>query len=194
MVSDGEIWREDELERYLRIFPEGQFCAEYSGRIIGSASSLVISEDLDLVNHTWDGICYNDIEKTFDPRGNVLYDVDISTDPEYRRLGVGTQLYMVRKELVISQNLRRILSAARLPNYSHHTELEPSEYVRQVITGKICDAVLNFQLKNQFQFIKVLSGYMKDSESCNYAALTEWVNPCYAEMASTKMCLVKASR
>lgn len=179
MVSDGEIWRQDELEKYLKVFPEGQFCAVIDDRIVGSASSLIISSISDNKNHTWDEICYNDITKTFNPNGETLYDVDISTDPAYRRSGIGTRLYEARKDLAKRLNLKKFHSAARLSNYSNHKNLLPEVYVNEVLLGNICEPVLNFQLKNGFRFVKILSNYMKDAESCNFAALTEWANPNY---------------
>lgn len=181
MVDDGEIWRMDELERYLRVFPEGQFCALVEGKIVGSASSLIVSLEPDYRIHTWDEICYDCIEKTFNPKGNILYDVDVSTDPTFRRFGIGTRLYDVRKELAKKLNLKKIISAARLSRYSAHHDLSPEDYVAKVSAGVLCDPVLNFQLKNGFRFIKILPGYMNDSESCGFAALTEWINQDYVE-------------
>lgn len=179
MVDAGEIWRIDELERYLGVFPEGQFCAVIGDKIVGSASSLIVSLEPDYRPHTWDEICYNCIEKTFNPKGNILYDVDVSTDPAYRRFGIGTRLYDARKNLAKKLNLKKIISAARLSGYSRHSDLSPEYYVAKVSLGELRDPVLNFQLKNGFRFIRILPRYMNDSESCGYAALTEWVNEDY---------------
>jgi len=38
---------------------------------------------------------------------------------------------------------------------------------------------LSFQLKNGFNFIKVLSDYLYDKRSLNYATFIEWLNPHY---------------
>ena len=81
--------------------------------------------------------------------------------------------------MVKKLNLKKIISAARLPAYSLHSDLSPEEYVGKVVSGDLCDPVLNFQLKNGFRFIKILPGYMNDSESGGFAALTEWTNADY---------------
>ncbi|NQD51984.1 carbon-nitrogen hydrolase, partial [Bacillus altitudinis] len=38
-------WKKEHLESHLEHFPEGQFCAEFEGEIIGSCSSLLINFD-----------------------------------------------------------------------------------------------------------------------------------------------------
>ena len=61
----GNIWRSEELESHLRIFPQGQFVAvEPDGIIVGSASTLIASHNPEYTEHTWkditaDGINYN---------------------------------------------------------------------------------------------------------------------------------------
>lgn len=42
MAVEGAIWKPHNLESHLRVFPEGQFCAEYDGKIVGSISSLIV--------------------------------------------------------------------------------------------------------------------------------------------------------
>src|SRR5207248_7315552 len=43
MAAYGIIWPSYFLQSHICIFPEGQFCAEVNGRIVGSASSLIVS-------------------------------------------------------------------------------------------------------------------------------------------------------
>jgi hypothetical protein len=51
------------------------------------------------------------------------------------------------------------------------------QYAQKVVDGSLTDPVLSFQLRNGFQFIKILPNYMKDSRSLNYASFIEWINP-----------------
>lgn len=48
-----EPWRYEELKSHISVFPEGQFCVEYDGEIIGSCSSLIINFDEYDDQHTW---------------------------------------------------------------------------------------------------------------------------------------------
>jgi hypothetical protein len=50
------------------------------------------------------------------------------------------------------------------------------------VWGDIHNTVLSFQLREEFQYCSIVSGYIpEDSESCGYAALIVWLNPRYNE-------------
>jgi hypothetical protein len=98
----------------------------------------------------------------------------------WRRKGIGTMLYNLRKNLAIRMNLRRIVIGGRLFNYyKYANKLSAIEYSGMVIKGEIEDPVLSFQLKNGFKFIKVLPNYPYDRRSLNYSNFLEWLNPNY---------------
>jgi GNAT superfamily N-acetyltransferase len=180
MAIEGMIWKPDNLESHLKVFPKGQFVAEYGGQIVGSVSSLIVKLDPEYKDHTWAEVCGGPEFKNHDPTGDSLYGADVSTHPDYRRLGIATLLYDARKDLCIKLNLRRIIAGGRLFNYCEFVEkMPPDEYVQQVIQGKIDEPVLGFQLKNGFKFIKVLQDYLKDNRSVDYATFIEWKNPDY---------------
>lgn len=180
MAIEGMIWKPRHLESHLHVFAQGQFVAEYDGQIVGSVSSLIVRLDPEYKNHTWAEVCGGPEFKNHDPAGDSLYGADVSTHPDYRRLGIATLLYDARKDLCIKLNLRRIIAGGRLFNYCEFVEkMQPDEYVQQVIRGKIDEPVLGFQLKNGFKFIKVLQNYLKDSRSVDYATFIEWKNTNY---------------
>lgn len=52
MAAEGVYWRPHHLEEHLKVFPEGQFVAEYKDKIIGSCSSLIIQLDPEYKEHT----------------------------------------------------------------------------------------------------------------------------------------------
>jgi ribosomal protein S18 acetylase RimI-like enzyme len=171
MAKDGLIWHEHHLESHIKIFPEGQFCAELGGKIIASSSSLVTSLTPDYQDHTWKQATAYGMFTNHTLKGDSLYGADLSTHPDSRGLGIATMLYDARKDLVIKLNLRRMITGGRLFNYS--------EYAEKVVKGELKDLVLSFQLNNGFRFIKILQNYMKDSHSLNYASFIEWINPKY---------------
>jgi GNAT superfamily N-acetyltransferase len=112
--------------------------------------------------------------------GDSLYGADISTHPKYRHEGIGSMLYDARKELVIRLNLRRMIAGGRLFNYGEYVDrMSPLEYAQRVIRGELRDPVLSFELANGFRFIKILSNYLDDVRSNNYASFIEWLNPRY---------------
>jgi len=182
MAAEGVYWKPDQLESHLKIFPEGQFVAEYNGKIVGSCSSLIIQLKSEYEQHTWKDACGDSFFKNHNPSGDSLYGADVSSHPDYRRLGIATKLYDARKTLAIELNLRRIIAGARLFNYCEHAqEFSPLEYVQMVKRHKVKEPVLSFQIRNGFKFIKILPNYMKDPRSLNNATFIEWKNPHFVE-------------
>ena len=180
MAAEGVYWKPDQLEAHLEMFPEGQFVADYNGKIVGSCSSLIVKFDPEYKEHSWKEACGDSYFKGHDPKGDSLYGADISTHPDNRRLGVATKLYNARKTLATKLNLRRIIAGARLFNYCEFAkELTPLEYVQKVKKHEIKEPVLEFQLRNGFKFIKILDNYMNDPRSLNHATFIEWINPNY---------------
>jgi ribosomal protein S18 acetylase RimI-like enzyme len=180
MAKDGLIWDEYHLESHIRIFPEGQFCAELGGKIIASSSSLVMSLTPDYREHTYKEATAYGMFTNHTLEGDSLYGADISTHPDSRGLGIATLLYDARKDLAVRLNLRRMIAGGRLFNYCEYAKkMSAQEYAQRVVKGELNDLVLSFQLNNGFRFIKVLPNYMKDSRSLNYASFIEWINPKY---------------
>ncbi len=181
MLEEGSVWRDYHLKSHIEIFPEGQFCAIYNGKIIGSSSSLIVKLESNYETHTFGQVSGNSLFTTHSPaEGDSLYGADVSVHPSFRRLGVASKLYNKRKELAIKLNLRRIIAGGRLINYYKYADkLSPEEYVQEVLDKKLTDPVLTFQLRNGFKFIKILPNYIKDSRSLNNATFIEWINPYY---------------
>ena len=182
MAAEGIIWKPEQLQAHLKIFPKGQFCAEYKENIVGSCSSLIIKLEPEYKEHTWLEACGDSFFKNHNPHGDSLYGADVSTHPDHRRLGIATKLYDIRKQLAIKLNLKRIIAGGRIFNYCEYAKMmTPLEYVQKVKRKEIKEPVLSFQLRNGFKFIKILPNYLKDPRSLNYATFIEWKNPNYVE-------------
>lgn len=182
MAAEGVYWKPEQLQSHLEIFPQGQFVAEYHGKIVGSCSSLIVKLPSEYPEHSWKDACGDSFFKNHNPHGDSLYGADVSSHPEHRRLGVATKLYDARKTLATNLNLRRIIAGGRLINYCDHVkEFTPLEYVHKVKRHEIKEPVLSFQLRNGFKFIKILPNYMKDPRSLNNATFIEWKNPNFRE-------------
>jgi GNAT superfamily N-acetyltransferase len=180
-IATGMIFEPSFFEDHINLFQLGQFCAELNGRIVGSASSLIVSLIPEYRYHAWYDIVGNrGIFTSHDPNGDSLYGDDICIHPDFRRLGIATMLFNARKELAIKLNLKRVIAGGRLFNYCEYAHiLSPDEYANKVVKGEIKDSVLSFDLKNGFKYVKILPEYIYDSRSLNYAAFIEWLNPDY---------------
>jgi len=165
----------------LDVFPEGQICIEDHGAVIAAAFSVIVDYDDFGDHHTYDEITGAAFLTTHDPKGDVLYGVDVFVSPDYHGMRLGRRLYEARKELCQSLNLKSIIAGGRIPNYKDHAQqLTPQQYIEQVKRKEIYDPILTFQLSNEFEVKRVLKGYLPDDkESLGYATLLEWSNLYY---------------
>jgi GNAT superfamily N-acetyltransferase len=174
-VASGQLYAPSFIEKHLGVFPEGQFCAEIEGQIVGSATNLIVSLEPEYRKHSWYDIVGYGNKIGYDPKGDSLYADDILTHPSYRRRGVGTALMKTRKELCLKEGLRRIIGGGRLYNYCLYADqMSPNEYAKLVVDKYLIDPVLTFQLRNEFEYIKILPNYLPDSRSLNFASFIEW--------------------
>lgn len=174
-------WHENQIQRLLEKFPEGQLCILVNGKVVGSALALIVDYDQFGNNHTYSQITGNESFDTHDPEGDVLYGIDVFIHPEYRGLRLGRRLYDARKELCENLNLKAIIFGGRIPKYKDFSKkITPKEYIEKVRLREIYDPTLTFQLSNGFSPIKVLRGYLPgDKESMEYAVLLQWNNIYY---------------
>lgn len=181
-------WKETHIEKLLQIFPEGQVAVAVNGKVVGCALSLIVDYDEFGDSHTYQEICGDYEFDTHDPKGNVLYGIDVFIHPDYRGLRLGRRLYDYRKELCEQLNLKAIVFGGRLPNYHKFSkELSTKDYIQKVKLKEIYDPVLSFQLSNDFHVKKVMRGYLPgDKESKDYASLLQWDNIYYTADAKKK--------
>ena len=174
-------WTEEQLARHLGVFPEGQLVvADKTGRIVGSASSLIIDWDDYAESAHWSVITGQGTFDTHNPIGKTLYGADLGVDPEVRRQGIGTLLYEARKQVIRERGLKRMLTGGRIPGYDDIADqMTPKEYVAEVIEGKRKDPALTFQLENGLVVLDVVPDYLQDTESHGFATVLEWLNPEY---------------
>ena len=181
-------WTEEEIRSQLRRFPEGQFVAEYDGRIIGAAHSLIIDLDEYGDAHSWESVTSDGRITNHDPEGDTLYGMDVVVDPAFRGMRIGRRLYEARKQLARRLNLRRIMIGGRLPNYHKYAdELSVHDYVERVLAREIDDPVVRFQIANGFTVKRIVPNYLpEDEESRGHAALMEWVNLQYTPVPNER--------
>lgn len=176
-------WKEDHIEKLLELFPEGQLVIVADGVVVGSALSILVTEDFAFKTKNYKTITGNYTFSTHNPKGEVLYGIDVFINPKYRGLRLGRRLYDSRKELCEQLNLKSIIFAGRIPNYGKYaSEINPKQYIHKVKRKEIYDPVLSFQLSNDFHEVRVLKNYLEgDVESQEYAVLLEWNNVYYED-------------
>lgn len=179
----GALWRKETIARLITLFPEGQLGVFVNGKLAGCALSIIVDMDKIGLDHNYNEITGNYSFNTHDPKGNVLYGIEIFIHPEHRGMRLGRRLYDARKELCERLDLRSVMFGGRIPNYHLHAEtLSPKQYIQKVRNREIHDPVLSFQLANDFHVVKLLKGYMPlDGSSMEYATLMEWDNIYYQE-------------
>jgi predicted amidohydrolase/ribosomal protein S18 acetylase RimI-like enzyme len=171
-------WLKAQIESQVRIFPEGQICIEYKGRLVASSSSLVVSSSGYSAWHNWKETADNGYIRNHDPRGDILYGIEIMVHPEFRGMKLARRLYEARKRLAAEMNLARIVIGGRLSGYGAHADkMTVREYVEKVMDKVLVDPVLTPQLANGFVLKGIIPDYFpSDSESRGYATYLEWTN------------------
>lgn len=174
-------WREAQIKSLLNKFPEGQIVLKVNGQLAGCALSIIVNYEQFEGRHTYKDITANYTFNSHNPKGNLLYGIDVFIKPEFRGLRLGRRLYDYRKELCEKRNLKGIAFGGRIPNYHTYANLlTPKQYIEKVKVKEIDDPVLNFQISNDFHPAKILKGYLEgDTASNEYAVLLEWDNIYY---------------
>ena len=173
-------YRPDVLRGQINKFPAGQFIAEFDGKIVGYCASLLVSEQRALAKHTWSEITGSGYASTHDPKGDVLYAMEVFVDPEMRGLRVGQRFYSARKQLCRHLRLRGIVFGGRLPGLKKRIKKVGTveRYIELVQQKKIRDQVLSFQLRQGFELLGLLEDYLPyDDESLGFATHMIWRNP-----------------
>jgi predicted amidohydrolase/GNAT superfamily N-acetyltransferase len=171
------------LRGQIANFPEGQFCVEYEGELVGYAASFRIEETRAFEPHTWSDITGHGYASRHDPKGDWLYGMEVCVDPSARRLRIGQRLYDARRYLCESLGLKGIVFGGRMPGLNRRRKSFPSPeaYLEAVLARKIVDPVIRFHLRSDFECLGILRNYLpSDRESMGHATHMVWRNP-YAE-------------
>ncbi|WHT40589.1 MULTISPECIES: GNAT family N-acetyltransferase [Myroides] len=193
---EDPYWNKSEIENLLSIFPEGQLVVLVDDIVVGSALSIIIDEKKAMSTHNYDQITGYSSFSTHNPKGNILYGIDVFIHPKYRGLRLGRRLYDARKELCEQLNLKSIVFAGRIPKYAKYAnELTPKQYLEKVRAKEINDPVMSFQMSNDFHMVRLMRNYLDgDKESKDYAVLLEWNNIYYekeVQLINTKKSVVR---
>jgi predicted amidohydrolase/GNAT superfamily N-acetyltransferase len=171
-------WTRGQIESQIALFPEGQLCIEYEGRLVASSSSLIVDYDQYEEWHDWKLIADGGFIRNHTYDGDTLYGIEIMVDPEYRGMHLARRLYDARKELCRGLNLARIVIGGRIPGFgAQPEEMTAREYVEKVIERGLYDPVLTTQVANGFVLRALIPDYFpSDKASRGFATHLEWAN------------------
>ena len=171
----------EELAEHHAVYPQGQFVAEYipSGQAVGVHFTLRIRMADYHIDDPWDVLTAQGSFGDHNPAGPTLYGADVFVSPDHQHRGLAHALTDATRDLVVAENLWRMVGGSRLPGYGAVAGgLPAAEYVREVVAGARIDPVLSAHLKDGWQVVKPIHGYLQhDPESANWAAVIQWVNP-----------------
>lgn len=182
IYGDSDVfWTHAQIKKLITIFPEGQVVIIADDRIVGCALSIIVDYNMVKGDHTYAQVTGNETFNTHNPKGNILYGIEVFIHPDYRGLRLGRRMYEYRKELCEKLNLKAIMFGGRIPNYHKYADkMRPKEYIEKVRSREIYDPVLNFQLSNDFHVRRVIRNYLpNDEESMHCACLLQWDNIYY---------------
>ncbi|USN99087.1 MAG: GNAT family N-acetyltransferase [Phycisphaeraceae bacterium] len=183
IYPDITPWSDEQLQQHIEFFPQGQFVAidRATDVILGMCSGLIIDWDRYRPDMDWSQFTDEGTFTNHDPvYGATLFAADVMVRPGMQGQGIGKRLYKQgRFNLARQIGLRRVLAGSRLRGYHRYADrMSAEDYVVEVITGRLNDPTLSFQLGQGFHVIAVVGGYFHgDPESRGWAAVIEWLNP-----------------
>jgi len=189
VYGKAEAFTQAELRGQINNFPEGQFVAEYEGKIVGHCATLIVSEKHAFRPHTWTEITGGGFGRPPAENGDILYGMEVVVDPEFRRLRIGERFYKKRRELCEQFELKGIAFAGRMPGYARRKRQypDPKDYLDAVVAKTLRDPVIEFQIKLGFEPKRILPDYIPtDRESGGNAVLMFWPNPLAPEETTLK--------
>ena len=88
VYADGSdvFWTPKQIDKLIRIFPEGQIVVVVDGKIVGCALSIIVNYDDVKNDHTYAQVTGNETFDTHTRKGNILYGIEVFIHPDYRGL------------------------------------------------------------------------------------------------------------
>ena len=134
VYADGSdvFWTPKQIDKLIRIFPEGQIVVVVDGKIVGCALSIIVNYDDVKNDHTYAQVTGNETFDTHTRKGNILYGIEVFIHPDYRGLRLARRMYEYRKELCEKLNLKAIMFGGPLrgtdPQTCKRRENGPAEF------------------------------------------------------------------
>lgn len=176
-ADPDELLTEQDITAYAAVFPEGFIVCLDGDRVVGQGAGILLDFDFDDYQHSIIGITGEHQCGNHDPNADWYYGTDIVVHPDYRRKGIGRNLYDRRKDLVRRLGKRGIIAGGHMHSFANHKhEMTADEYIDSVRRGEIYDQTLSFQVDQGFELIGALENYLADESTDGWSALIVWHN------------------
>jgi len=177
-ADPSELIDVEDVVESSRIFPEGFFVILDGEQVVGQGAGIFLNFDFERPQHNILSITGIHQCGNHSPDGDWYYGTDIAVHPDYRRRGIGSMLYSLRKELVRKYKKRGMLGGGHMPGFADYKHrMSAADYIDGVVRGEIYDPTLSFQLHNGFRVVCPLANYLKDEATDSWSALIRWDNP-----------------
>lgn len=180
VYGKANAFTQAEIRGQINNFPEGQFIAEYEGKVVGHCSTLVVTSDQAFSPHSWMEITGGGFGRPPAEDGEILYGFEVCVDPDFRRWRIGERFYRKRRELCQNLELKGIAFGGRMPGYARRKRQypDPKDYLDAVLEKRVRDTVIGFQINQGYEPKGILLDYLpSDRESGGNAVLMYWANP-----------------
>ena len=86
------FWKENQLKNLLEKFPEGQLVIVVDSVVVGSALSILVTEEFAFKTRNYKAITGNYTFSTHNPDGEIIYGIDVFINPKYRGLRLSRRM------------------------------------------------------------------------------------------------------
>ncbi len=174
-MPDIDKYDRDDLRAMYKAFSEGTIIALDGDRPVGMGTGIFVNLDFDNLPPTENELLGSDEHSAHNPAGDYYYGSDFCVHPDYRRRGIGREIYNRRKAVVVRHGKVGFAAAAVLPGYEkfkHNTDIHA--YLQMVKSGEAFDPTLSMQMRNGFKLIRPIKDFFTYPRSDNWAALILW--------------------
>lgn len=169
-LHPSEIMDRNHFANHIKVFPEGQIVVEKEGKLVGAASAFRCNfpeHDSTFLEET-DNLWITNVQI---PDGDWMYGIDMGVLPEYRGLGLSTEMYKARTEVCEKLGLKGQIIAGMTIGYGRFKDkMTIEEYCYGLEINKFTDPTITPQRKAGFRWIRPLFNYINDPES-GYASM-----------------------
>jgi ribosomal protein S18 acetylase RimI-like enzyme len=176
--NPDDLYDRTELGALARDFAEGCFVGFDGDEVVAMGIGIRTNFDLDHPVHRIGDVVPTDGTSGVVPDGRWYYGTTIAVKPSHRRMGIGNELYVLRKNVCRTLDLAGIVAGGVIPGFADHKHaMTADEYIDAVRRGTMVDPTLSFQLRNGFEAVCALPDYVDNPKVDGYAVLIVWHNP-----------------